>query len=173
MRGCRLTDRGEQRLRVGSADPHVLRTPTESSGERTGPGIGKGARGRAHVPYLLRKMVGKAHTNDVFPCGHILPLVRAASMKVNKKVCPICRAPIKTIAVNHHLKNLIEAHADQLRVELGQQPLQPELKNVSYRHTPQEQQRLRQFRAPKVSRRGASAVLVRRGRDICESTKCW
>ena len=113
----RLTDRIEQRLRSElQADPHVLRTRQQNLQAREQARVLAKEQEDEHTcPICYEKMVGKARIPTMFfPCGHTFcHSCVQHHMKVNKKVCPICRAPIKTIAVNHHLKNLIEAHADR------------------------------------------------------------
>ncbi len=114
----RLTDRIEQRLRSElQADPHVLRTRQQNlRAQEQAQAAAQEQEDEHTCPVCYEKMVGKARAPTMFfPCGHTFcsSCVRH-HMKVNKKVCPICRAPIKTVAVNHHLKNLIEAHSDRV-----------------------------------------------------------
>ena len=120
----RLTDRIEQRLRSElQADPHVLRTRQQNLRAREQAQAAAQEHEDEHTcPVCYEKMVGNTRKPTMFfPCGHTFcSSCVHHHMKVNKKVCPICRAPIKTVAVNHHLKNLIEAHSDRAaKVSVG------------------------------------------------------
>ena len=125
-----LTDRIEQRLRSElQADPQVMHTREQNLRTRA---LARAQQERQEddytCPICYERMVAPRVPTMFFPCGHsFCSTCVHRHTKVNKKCCPICRAEIKTVAVNHHLKKLIEAYTSSAASSVVPAPVLPGL----------------------------------------------
>ena len=116
-----LTEKIARRLRDElEADPDVLKHR-----ERNQLAAKKDASQRAQAAssyqcgICFELLMGDRYPKIIVPCGHTFcAMCLDHHMKVNARncVCPYCRAKIELTAVNHHLRQLVEAYAADRQV---------------------------------------------------------